>query len=91
MKVRLLSPADFELNEAVSFYDHELPGLGFRFFQEIKAAIERIRFMPEAWTKIGEKTRRCLIILSFKNKSDKRISHANDIHVLRNTYLDVLL
>lgn len=61
MKVRLISPADFELNEAVGFYDHELPGLGFRFFQEIKAAIERIRFMPEAWTKIGEKTRRCLI------------------------------
>jgi len=27
----------------------------------VDAAIERIRFIPEAWTKIGKRTRRCLI------------------------------
>ena len=61
MKVRFISPANNELDEAVRYYDHQLPGLGFRFFQEVTAAIDRIRFMPEAWTKIGEQTRRCLL------------------------------
>ncbi len=61
MKVRLVFPANIELDEAVRYYDHQLSGLGFRFFQEVDAAIERIRFIPEAWTKIGKRTRRCLI------------------------------
>ncbi len=61
MKVRFFSPAEFELDEAIRYYDHQLPGLGFRLFQEVEAAINRIRLMPEAWTKIGEQTRRCLI------------------------------
>lgn len=61
MKVRFISPANIELDEAVRYYDHQLPGLGFRFFQEVDTAIERIRLMPEGWTKIGERTRRCLI------------------------------
>ena len=61
MRVRFISPANSEMDEAVRYYDHQLPGLGYRFFQELDAAIERIRLMPEAWTKIGERTRRCLI------------------------------
>jgi toxin ParE1/3/4 len=43
LKIRLIFPADIELDEAVRFYDHQLPGLGFRFFQETEAAIERMR------------------------------------------------
>lgn len=61
MKIRLISPANIELDEAIRFYDHQLPGLGFRFFQETRSAIERINFMPEAWPKIGPRTRRCII------------------------------
>ena len=61
MKVRFLSPASSELDEAIRYYDHQLAGLGFRFFQEVTAAIDRVKLMPEAWTKIGEQTRRCLI------------------------------
>jgi hypothetical protein len=56
------------LDEAVRYYDHQLPGLGFRFYQEVDAAIqevdaaiERIKLMPEAWTKIGKHTRRCIL------------------------------
>jgi hypothetical protein len=60
LKLRLLSPANLELDEAIRYYDHQLPGLGFRFFQEASAAIERIKLMPEAWTKLGARTRRCL-------------------------------
>lgn len=61
MNVRFISPATHELDEAVKYYDHQLPGLGFRFFQEVASTVERIRFMPEAWTKIGEQTRRCIL------------------------------
>jgi len=61
LKVRLVSPANIELDETVRYYDHQLPGLGFRFFQEVAAAIDRIRFMPEAWTKISDRTRRCIL------------------------------
>lgn len=61
MKARFVSPANIELNETLKYYDHQLPGLGFRFFQEVNAAIERIRIMPEAWTKIGKRTRRCML------------------------------
>ena len=61
MKVRLVSLANNELEEAIHFYEHQLPGLGFRFFQEAKASIDRIRSMPEAWPEVGERTRRCLL------------------------------
>lgn len=61
MKIRFISPASIELDEAIRYYDHQLLGLGLRFFQEIDAAVERIKFMPEAWTKIGRRTRRCLV------------------------------
>jgi len=60
LKVRLISPANLELDEAVRYYDHQLPGLGFRFVQETSVAIERIMLMPEAWTKVGQRTRRCM-------------------------------
>ena len=54
MKIRFISPVNNELDEAVRYYDHQLPGLGFRFFQEVAAAIDRIILMPDAWLKIGE-------------------------------------
>jgi len=61
LKVRLISPANLELDEAVRYYDHQLPGLDFRFVQETSVAIERIMLMPEAWTKVGQRTRRCML------------------------------
>lgn len=61
MKVRFITLAALELDEAVRYYDHQLPGLGYRFFQETTAAIERILFMPEAWLKVGERTRRSML------------------------------
>jgi hypothetical protein len=61
LKVRFITPANHELDEAVRYYDHQLPGLGYRFFQETAAAVERVLFMPEAWPKIGERTRRCIL------------------------------
>ncbi len=61
MKVRFISSANIELDEAIKYYDYQLPGLGYRFFQEVDFAVEIIKLMPEAWTKIGKRTRRCMI------------------------------
>jgi len=61
LKIRFTAPANVELDEAITYYDDQLSGLGFRFYQEVDAAIERINRMPEAWTKIGPHTRRCIL------------------------------
>jgi len=61
VRARFIYPADRELDEAVRYYDYQLPGLGYRFFQETAAAIERVLFVPEAWPRVGERTRRCML------------------------------
>ncbi|MGC8494734.1 MAG: hypothetical protein ACP5SH_23665, partial [Syntrophobacteraceae bacterium] len=66
MQIRFLSPASVELDEAIRYYDHQLPGLGFRFFQEVNAAVDRIKFVPEAWTETGDRTRRWSPALAFQ-------------------------
>jgi hypothetical protein len=61
LKVRFLYPASVELDGAITYYNHQLPGLGFRFYQEVSSSIDRIKILPEAWTKIGKNTRRCIL------------------------------
>lgn len=59
MKIKFLQEAQFELDEAVDFYNQELPGLGDRFLQEVLNAIERIVQFPNAWHPLSANTRRC--------------------------------
>jgi len=61
MKVRLTYFAELELDEAIEYYNFQVPGLGSKFYEEVEQAIERIVLLPKAWTKIGKYTRRCLI------------------------------
>jgi hypothetical protein len=61
LNARFITPASLELDEAVTYYEHQLPGLGYRFYKEISVSIERILFMPEAWPKVGGVTRRCML------------------------------
>jgi len=61
MKFRLLRPAWRELREAAKYYEDRVPGLGFDFLQEVRAAIRRIIMHPEAWFALGEEIRRCRI------------------------------
>jgi len=61
LKARFIAPASLEPDEAVTYYEHQLPGLGYRFFRETSISIERILFMPDAWPKVGERTRRCML------------------------------
>jgi hypothetical protein len=49
MRIRFLEIAEIELDEAVRFYNHELPGLGNEFLIEITQTLDRIARFPEAW------------------------------------------
>ena len=40
-----------ELDDAVEYYELEVPGLGARFRKEVKHGIQRIREYPAAWTR----------------------------------------
>ena len=59
MIVGFLEVARQELDEAVSHYNGESPGLGDAFLLEALAAIDRIRRFPEAWHPLGDRIRRC--------------------------------
>jgi plasmid stabilization system protein ParE len=59
VNVALLEVARQELDEAVSYYNSQSPGLGDAFALEIVAAIDRICRFPEAWHPLGDETRRC--------------------------------
>jgi plasmid stabilization system protein ParE len=59
VNVRVLEIAQRELDEAVSYYNGQVAGLGSAFLLEVIAAIERIRQFPDAWHPLGEDVRRC--------------------------------
>lgn len=59
MKLHFLTPAEFELRDAVDYYNSQLPGLGYELVAEVKRTLERIVDYPEAWHPLSENTRRC--------------------------------
>ena len=59
MRVEILSAAEAELVDAVSYYNGQSEGLGFEFAAEIKQTIARILQFPDAWTQLSMRTRRC--------------------------------
>ncbi len=60
MKVEFLDPAKSELEEAIHYYEEQKKGLGDDFAEEVKKTIGRIIQYPEAWSRLSERTRRCL-------------------------------
>lgn len=61
MKVSFYPEARDELFEAISYYEQCQKGLGKEFAKEVYATIQRIIQFPEAWSKMSENTRRCLV------------------------------
>jgi toxin ParE2 len=59
MTLRLLEPAQQELDEAVSWYAAQAPGLGDAFLVEVLRAFDLIERFPAAWHPLGTHTRRC--------------------------------
>ena len=60
MKTRILDKALNELEDAVDYYNHECPGLGYEFADEIFRTIARASNNSAAWQKISARTRRCI-------------------------------
>ncbi len=61
MNVVFSEIAHQELIEAVRFYDREFSGLGRRFREEVKKAVQRIAKYPEAWSIEKGEIRKCLL------------------------------
>ena len=61
MKIRLLSPAKNEFNQAIRYYNEKRSGLGFRFSDAVKKTVQGITRYPEAWPSISETTRHCQV------------------------------
>jgi toxin ParE2 len=59
MRIRFLEIAQIELDEAIGYYNYELPGLGEAFLTEVLNALDRIGKYPEAWQSFSKRTRRC--------------------------------
>lgn len=61
MKVRFLKPAQYEVDDAVAWYDSQSRSLGTQFLDDLDRAVRRIVAYPLASTTIEEDLRRCLL------------------------------
>jgi hypothetical protein len=59
MEIRFLEVAQFELDEAIEYYNGQRVGLGDEFLLEVLGALERMKNYPEAWHPFSVRTRRC--------------------------------
>lgn len=53
--------ADDEFDKAVAYYEESQTGLGLDFAEEVYATIARIMEYPDAWPRLSENVRRCLV------------------------------
>ena len=61
MQLKVLTTAAAELDDAIYYYENELPGLGRRFLNEVLLAFSRIADFPDAYPLLTAKNRRCLL------------------------------
>lgn len=59
MNIRLLEPAQAELEEAIAWYAGQAPGLGDAFLIETLKTIKLIEQFPTAWHPLTPQIRRC--------------------------------
>ena len=59
MKINFLQEAQFELDDAIEYYNNQLENLGYDFLNEVLSAIDRVVAYKEAWHPLSENTRRC--------------------------------
>lgn len=61
MIIKFLDVAKQELDEAITYYETESPGLGNDFLNEALNALDRVGKHPDAWHQCSARTRRCLL------------------------------
>ena len=59
MKIDFLEIAQIELDDAIEYYNYEVPGLGDAFLTEVLHTLDRIGGFPGAWHPCSKRTRRC--------------------------------
>ena len=59
MKVRFLTPAQRELDNAVAWYNEQAAGLGLEFLDELDRAVRRVVAFPLSYSEIELGIRRC--------------------------------
>jgi len=59
MKINFLEIAKVELDDAIEYYNYEVPGLGDAFLTEVLNALDRVGEFPEAWHQCSKRARRC--------------------------------
>ena len=59
MNIRLLEPAQAELDEAIGWYAGQAPGLGDAFLLETLKILKLIEQFPDAWHPLMPNIRRC--------------------------------
>ena len=59
MSIRLLVPAQAELDEAITWYAQQAPGLGDAFLIEALKVFQLIEKFPQAWHPLTAEIRRC--------------------------------
>jgi plasmid stabilization system protein ParE len=62
MNLRLLEPAQQELEEAVAWYAAQAPWLGGAFLVEMLRAFRLIERYPDAWHPLGAAIRSCRLM-----------------------------
>ena len=58
MNIILIPPSDKELEEAIDYYNDQMPGLGKQFYNAFLSTVDYIPIAPDAWRKVGNNTRR---------------------------------
>ncbi|MBU0702080.1 type II toxin-antitoxin system RelE/ParE family toxin [bacterium] len=61
MKISLLPLAQIELDDAFSWYEEQVVGLGYEFLDEFDQSVRLIASFPELFEQIEMGVRRCLI------------------------------
>ena len=61
MNIEFLPIAKTELDDAIEYYDLELPGLGIKFKKEVRSSLKRIAVFPKAWSMIRPDIRKCIM------------------------------
>ena len=57
--LKIIEPAELELDDAFQYYENELCGLGSKFIDSFRHAINRIISHPSAWICIHDNVRKC--------------------------------
>jgi len=56
---RFLKPAEGEVEEAVTYFDQQRPGLGDRFEQDLRATVDFVLEHPLSGESLNQRVRKC--------------------------------